>query len=190
MYVRELRFSLYLHSPSLEIKILYLCTLKGVGWFVRAVLLEEATRIRSPGCTLPSAPSPFSCGAGRAAPRNTLWGIPLPSELPPHSAPPAWSQEQPQPQCQAFSCFWSRTLDSRVGRPGLLRVSEDRDGLQRVACQTFKNVSSLKVSAWRGTALPPTLPSPPLLPCLLIADTEGCPRLAQGFERWGPADGV
>lgn len=44
--------------------------------------------------------------------RNTLWGIPLPSELPPHSAPPAWSQEQPQPQCQAFSCFWSRTLES------------------------------------------------------------------------------
>lgn len=95
----ELRFSLYLHSPSLEIKILYLCTLKGVGWFVRAALLEEATRIQSPGCTLPSAPSPFSCGAGSAAPGNTLWGILLPSELPPYSAPLARSQEQPQPQC-------------------------------------------------------------------------------------------
>ena len=54
-------------------------------------------------------PSPFSWGCS-AAPRSTLWGIPAPQRAAPPNAPP--SRSHGQPRCQAFSCFWSQTLES------------------------------------------------------------------------------
>lgn len=62
-----------------------------------------------------------------------------------------------------------------MGKPGLLRVSEGRDGLQRVAHQKFKNVGSMEVSAWRGTALPPTPPSAPSCPACSQLRQRGVP---------------
>lgn len=81
-YVRELRFSPYLYSPSLEIKILSLRSSKEVGWFVKAALLEETTRIQSPGCVLPPPHLP-SYGGVALPPGAHCGGSLLPSGLPP-----------------------------------------------------------------------------------------------------------
>lgn len=161
-----MRFSLYLHSPSLEIKILYLCTLKGVGWFVRAALLEEATRIQSPGCTLPSAPSPFSRGAGSAAPGNTLWGILLPSELPPPQC--SSCQEPGAAPAPVLGLFLLLVTDVRVWWGSQVYCESQKAGM---GCRVWPIRNSRTWAPWRslpGEAQPCPQPRP-LLPLALPA---------------------
>ena len=167
MYVRELRFSLYLHSPSLEIKILYLCTLKGVGWFVRVALLEGYRALGAP-CPLPHLPSR---GAGSAAPGNTLWGILLPSELPPPQC--SSCQEPGAAPAPVLGLFLLLVTDVRVWWGGQVYCESQKAGM---GCRGWPIRNSRTWAPWRSL---PGEAQPCPQPRHLLPSCPACSQLRQ-----------
>lgn len=174
----------------MEIKILFSLFFEGSGVVCQSSTVRRSYKDMEPWVHPAPCPISLLMWGGQRCPQEHIVGDPAPQRAAPRPVlllPGARSSPSPSARPFLASCHGR---SSRVGRPGLLRASEDRNGLQRVARQKFENVGSLEVSAWRGTAPPPTLPSAPHFPCLLTAETEGCPRPARDAECLGPADGV
>ena len=82
LHIRELRFFSLLIPTVFGNLNTFSLYFEGSGVVCQNSAVKRSYKDMEPR-TLPPAPSPFSCGAGSTAPRNALWGIPLPSELPP-----------------------------------------------------------------------------------------------------------